>query len=995
MDIVRSQDSRKRRFEMIRDDHGTVYVRAVQGHSEGSGVAVAAINPEVDRDALPSFLLHCTFRRHLDSILNNGLLAGGDRGEAHRLQVHYVDGFPGVGDVGRGIRPGAEIGVIIDPREYADAGGRFYVTPQEVAGGAFRCYLSGSVPPRFITLIRDIRSREILYSRDERTAEAKAASPLPASVPKAKMSSAAKPAAKPKSRGQSPEPTDAQLSIPYFAECYQIQKDNQHKEKWTAGRLCRDTELAMDVNKDEERKYYLRLCKHYGVEPISEDSAYFRRHAARLGKPKVAGSSAAASFLQAESNESAAGAVSASAPSKTREEKKSEEGPPPGPPPEKSSVRKSTRAESAPARRTTGAEFLSEGRKEKRPLSADKGAKSGSADTGRIASTSGSSSADARGVAGASSTSATAKSESQSAVARLRECLSEAASSGKLAKVLSENPKEAKEEDPTSEVKVEDPAAPLSLFAKLANAVAELSEQKPCLEDVVPSEMLEAEQARVERVADNPEDPGSDVDWGDESVKDEKEEPSSEEDGEKPIVPASDAGPAAVLGDSPAGAVDPLQDLTEEELKLVAIWAHRPMGYQRAVECLLLGAHKLLEKEAATKEGERAALEKSISRDLGRSELPNVVLNRLVAGEFSVEEEAELERLETSQTKLAIQARAMRLHSLRRLLDHAATAGSVLEARLRNTGVFSEVVEAFDKAEACRQAEDQARDAVFRRQLNEIQLGQSSRTIPQIVREARKRLRAKKHRLELSAKLNQEISTALREKILDGSRDVRLAAGSTWKVKDNLDELDYPPGTWWCRRCQGTSRGTGDCQGYLRGQRCGGSFASTFHSWARTAVGAELLRAASGKRRSERVRQEIAPSLKDAGWTCNRCEAENLALRDKCYKCSGPISEKQLAGLKGAREALRASGDSIPQRTVKRGGTKRKRAGQSRAAESSEAASGPPGGKGGSRGDPVASTDHAVPESDDRECLNGLGSCYWFSKVTQFTKGKQCHARYM
>ena len=260
-----------------------------------------------------------------------------------------------------------------------------------------------------------------------------------------------------------------------------------------------------------------------------------------------------------------------------------------------------------------------------------------------------------------------------------------------------------------------------------------------------------------------------------------------------------------MLGDSPAGAVDPLQDLTEEELKLVAIWAHRPMGYQRAVECLLLGAHKLLEKEAATKEGERAALEKSISRDLGRSELPNVVLNRLVAGEFSLEEEAELERLETSQTKLAIQARAMRLHSLRRLLDHAATAGSVLEARLRSTGVFSEVVEAFDKAEACRQAEDQARDAVFRRQLNEIQLGQSSRTIPQIVREARKRLRAKKHRLQLSAKLNQEISTALREKILDGSRDVRLAAGSTWKVEDNLDELDYPPGTWWCRRCQGTS----------------------------------------------------------------------------------------------------------------------------------------------------------------------------------------------
>ena len=161
----------------------------------------------------------------------------------------------------------------------------------------------------------------------------------------------------------------------------------------------------------------------------------------------MAGSSATAPFLQPESNESAAGAASASAPSKTREEKKSEESQgsslgPPGPPPgprllrEKSSdTEVRLEQESAPARRTTGAEFLSEGRKEKRPLSADKGAKSGSADTGRIASTSGSSSAGAsthrRCALGAS---AAVKTESQSAVARLQKYLSEAASSGKLAK---------------------------------------------------------------------------------------------------------------------------------------------------------------------------------------------------------------------------------------------------------------------------------------------------------------------------------------------------------------------------------------------------------------------------------------------------------------------------------------------------------------------------------------------------------------------------------
>ena len=179
--------------------------------------------------------------------------------------------------------------------------------------------------------------------------------------------------------------------------------------------------------------------------------------------------------------------------------------------------------------------------------------------------------------------------------------------------------------------------------------------------------------------------------------------------------------------------------------------------------------------------------------------------------------------------------------------------------------------------------------------------------MPQVVREARRRLRAKKHRLQVSAKLNAEISAALREKVLDGSRDVRLTPDTSWRVKDNLSELDYPPGTWWCRRCQGTSQGTSDCQGYHKGKRCNGSFATTFHSWARTSVGAELLRAA-GKRRSERVREEIAPQLKDAGWTCNRCQADNLALRNKCYRCSGSISQVQLRDLTEIREDLRAEG---------------------------------------------------------------------------------------
>ena len=107
--------------------------------------------------------------------------------------------------------------------------------------------------------------------------------------------------------------------------------------------------------------------------------------------------------------------------------------------------------------------------------------------------------------------------------------------------------------------------------------------------------------------------------------------------------------------------------------------------------------------------------------------------------------------------------------------------------------------------------------------------------------------------------------------------------------------------------------------------------------------------------------EEIAPQLKDAGWTCNRCQADNLALRDKCYRCSGSISDVQLRDLAGIREDLKAEGSTIPQRTAKRGGAKCKREGQSSRPLGSS------GGKGGSRGDPVGSTDRAVPESQDGE----------------------------
>ena len=177
-------------------------------------------------------------------------------------------------------------------------------------------------------------------------------------------------------------------------------------------------------------------------------------------------------------------------------------------------------AEKRIAEKHAGAEFLAEKQEGKDPLSAGKrdvdsagkknkigsaekkGVESSSADTSGIASTSGSSSAGGEATAGAVGAGAVEGSEPQSAVAKLQKCLAEAATSGKLAEVLSENPK-AKF---PKEAKVEESTSSLSLFGKLANAVAESSEQRVSLEDVVPSEMFKSEQDRVEKLADNPED---------------------------------------------------------------------------------------------------------------------------------------------------------------------------------------------------------------------------------------------------------------------------------------------------------------------------------------------------------------------------------------------------------------------------------------------------------------------------------------------------------
>merc|ERR1712203_520041 len=67
----------KQRFD-VRKDSGAWYIRAVQGHSM-KGVDDASLLTQLhsDDDELPNKCIHGTYKRHLASILQQGLLVGG------------------------------------------------------------------------------------------------------------------------------------------------------------------------------------------------------------------------------------------------------------------------------------------------------------------------------------------------------------------------------------------------------------------------------------------------------------------------------------------------------------------------------------------------------------------------------------------------------------------------------------------------------------------------------------------------------------------------------------------------------------------------------------------------------------------------------------------------------------------------------------------------------------------------------------------------------
>ena len=153
----------KHRFE-CREARQGWYIRAPAGHSEASGIDVTSVNPE---EAPPDLLYHFTKRTALKSILERGLLAGGLRGEAYRKQVHLVSEVPEDLEGRRGVKADSDICLEIDAKSLHAAGQRFY-SAGRTGPDDLTCYLTGSMPPKFVTGAWDIKTAECLYAQEDK-----------------------------------------------------------------------------------------------------------------------------------------------------------------------------------------------------------------------------------------------------------------------------------------------------------------------------------------------------------------------------------------------------------------------------------------------------------------------------------------------------------------------------------------------------------------------------------------------------------------------------------------------------------------------------------------------------------------------------------------------------------------------------------------------------------------------------------------------------------
>merc|ERR1740121_910810 len=148
-----TQSNEKKRFDMMQEA-GEWFIRAAQGHSMKVVKDEELLRPlTADQPDLPRVCVHGTYQRHLSSIMQKGLLAGG--GMSARNHVHFAPYEPGDGRVISGMRGSCDIAIYLDLRRAIIGGIPFYLSANEVV---LTPGINGVVPKDFFEGVKDLQA---------------------------------------------------------------------------------------------------------------------------------------------------------------------------------------------------------------------------------------------------------------------------------------------------------------------------------------------------------------------------------------------------------------------------------------------------------------------------------------------------------------------------------------------------------------------------------------------------------------------------------------------------------------------------------------------------------------------------------------------------------------------------------------------------------------------------------------------------------------------
>lgn len=153
--VVKRSD--KKRFELKEED-GEVMIRAVQGHSI-KVIDDDQLLKKLDLTNLPELCVHGTYRKHFESIKQNGLLAGGGQGQGFRNHVHFSAFAPGDKRVISGMRYDCEVAIWIDLKKAIEDEVPFYMSANQVI---LSPGINGVIDKKYFTKARDLHKKEDL-----------------------------------------------------------------------------------------------------------------------------------------------------------------------------------------------------------------------------------------------------------------------------------------------------------------------------------------------------------------------------------------------------------------------------------------------------------------------------------------------------------------------------------------------------------------------------------------------------------------------------------------------------------------------------------------------------------------------------------------------------------------------------------------------------------------------------------------------------------------